>query len=108
MSEEFETETTYSPFWPLLILVAGLLLWSGYQAYEGYVEKSNLTADFENAAPTIKAAQNVQSRLYAVAQDLIQTSAKDSNAAQIVKEANIQVKPDAGAASATPPADPAK
>jgi hypothetical protein len=108
MSDEFEVEPAYSPFWPMAILVAGLLIWSGYQAYQGFSEKSNLTTELDSAGPTIKAAENVQTRLYAVAQDLIQTSAKDANAAQIVKEANIQVKPGATNAAALTAPDSSK
>jgi hypothetical protein len=87
------TPAGFSSFWPLLILTAGLLLWSGYQAESAYVQSSVLSAEFKQAQPTIAAAQNVQSRLYAVAQDLIHSSAKDPYAAQIVKESNIRFHP---------------
>jgi Tfp pilus assembly protein PilE len=109
MSEEFETvettdEPSYSAFWPVLILVIGLLLWSGYQAYGAYVQSTNLTKALVAAQPTVQTAQNVQAKLYSVAQDLLQTSAKDNNAAQIVKENNIQINGPTNAADTAPDA----
>ncbi len=77
----------------MLVLVVGLLFWSGYLTYQAYSQKTALVNELAAAQPTISAAKNMQTKLYAVAQDLIQTSAKDSAAAQIVKEANIQIKP---------------
>ena len=96
MNAEYQTEEiaqpVYSPFWPLFILMAGLILWTGFQAFSALSQAAAFTSDFKQARPTIEAAQKAQSRLYALAQDLVQTSAKDSNAAQIVKEAGIQLK----------------
>jgi hypothetical protein len=104
-SEEIQpVEEQFSAFWPLLILVLGLFFWSGFQAYSTFRQCSNLNAQLEAAGPVAKQAQDAQSKLYALAEDLLQTSTKDANAAQIVKEANIQVRqpansePDAGAA----------
>ena len=85
-------EPVYSPFWPLLILVIGLVLWSGYQMTLTYAQASELSAEFKAAQPEITAAQNLRARLYSLAQDLVETAPKDPYAAQIVKEANIQVK----------------
>jgi hypothetical protein len=90
MSDESDNEV-YSSFWPLLIVAVALIGWLGYQAVESYNQKSALNTEFEAAVPTINKAQDAQSKLYAVAQDLIQVSAKDANAAEIVKEAQIQV-----------------
>jgi hypothetical protein len=108
MSDEYETsDEQFSAFWPLLILIIGLLLWSGFQAYSTFRQCSNFNAELENAGPTVKAAQEAQSKLYTLAQDLLQTGTKDANAAQIVKEANIQVRApaansDSGAGAAAP------
>ena len=95
-NEEDSSEEQFTAFWPLFILMAGLLLWSGFQAYSSYRQNATLNAELEAAAPTVKAAQEVQTKLYALAQDLLQTGTKDTYAAQIVKEANIQVKAPAG------------
>jgi hypothetical protein len=115
MSDEYENEVEvverrYSAFWPFLILLAGLFLWSGFQAFSTYRQCSTTSAQLTAAAPTAKQADDVRNKLYALAQDLLQTAAKDPYAAQIVKEANIQVRqpatnaPDAGAsAPAVPP-----
>ncbi len=95
------TEASYSPFWPVFILLAGLILWSGYEVVQAYSENSAFQAELKSGQPAIQAAQTAQSKLYALAQDLIETSAKDNNAAQIVKEANIQVRPNGGVADPT-------
>jgi hypothetical protein len=87
----------YSPFAPLCILLVALILWSGYQMALTYAQASELSAEFKAAQPEITAAQNLRSRLYSLAQDLIETGPKDPYAAQIVKEANIQVKPNPNA-----------
>jgi hypothetical protein len=109
MSEEYEIEeTSYTPFYPLLVLLIGLTLWSGYQLYSVASERGALKSQFESAIPTINAAQNAKTKLYSLAQDLIQTGAKDNYAAQIVKEANIQMKnPDGSAAAPAPAPAPA-
>jgi hypothetical protein len=88
----------YSSFGPVCILLIALILWSGYQMALTYAQASELSAEIKAAQPEITAAQNLRSRLYSLAQDLIETSAKDPYAAQIVKEANIQVKPNPNAA----------
>jgi hypothetical protein len=88
-----------SSFWPLVILAGGLLLWSGYQATSAYLQDTELNNEFQQAIPTLTAAQDARAKLYSMAQDLLQASPKDPAAAQIVKEANIQIKgPAAGAA----------
>jgi hypothetical protein len=105
MSDESDNEA-YSSFWPLLIVALALIGWFGYQAIQSYKQKSALNAEFEAGVPTITQAQTAQSKLYAVAQDLIQLGAKDANAAQIVKEAQIQVhKADDSSSSAASPGD---
>jgi hypothetical protein len=115
MSDEYSNEEDssterFTAFWPLLILIGGLLIWSGFQAYSAYRQNANLNAEIEAATPTLKAAQEVQTKLYALAQDLLQTGTKDTYAAQIVKEANIQVRapstnaPDASAPASSSPA----
>jgi predicted negative regulator of RcsB-dependent stress response len=115
MSDEYSNEEDssgerFTSFWPLFILIGGLLLWSAFQGYSSYRQNSNLNAEIEAAAPTVKAAQEAQTKLYALAQDLLQTGTKDTYAAQIIKEANIQVRapatnaPDASAPASSSPA----
>lgn len=113
MSDEYGNEENsssrkrFSAFWPLFILTVGLLFWSSFQAYSSYRQNANLNAQIEAATPVVKQAQEVQNKLYALAQDLLQASAKDTYAAQIVKEANIQVKaPAANAPDSGIPASP--
>jgi hypothetical protein len=97
MSEVYEEDhESYSPFWPLLVLIVGLLFWSGYQVYVAYIEKSNFDIELRNAGPAIAQAQKSEAQLFSLFQDLVQTSAKDANAAQIVKESHMQLKEPAG------------
>ena len=102
MSTETIPEARYSSFWPLAILAVGLLLWSGYQAFSAYSQNSQLNSDFDGAVPTMKAAQTAKDKLYAIAQDLVQTGTHDTYAQQIVREANIQVKANNSAPATAP------
>ncbi len=113
MSDEFEpsTENSFSPFWPLLILITGLFVWAAYQVYATNSQRIVFEKQFQSAVPTITEAQNVSTRYVALMKDLVETSAKDPAAAQIVKDAIaanlIHVQPNA-TNSAGAPAVPAK
>ena len=98
-------ELRYSSFWPQVIVMSALVIWSGYQCFIALSQSSALDAKVKQAAPLIEAARNAQSRLYALATDVNQTAAHDNYAAQIVKEFNIQLSPNAqrGAANSLPP-----
>jgi cytoskeletal protein RodZ len=89
MSEEYDNEssTTFSPFYPLLILLVGLILWSGYQVFMANSQRSANAAQIQAAMPSITQAQNVKDRYVSLMKDLIETASKDPQAAQIVKEA---------------------
>ena len=111
MSDEFDQtpDSTFSSFWPLFILVTGLLLWSGYQVYATNSQRVVFDKQFQAAVPTITEAQNVSTRYVALMKDLVETSAKDPAAADIVKAAIqaglIHVQPNnTNSAAATPPA----
>jgi hypothetical protein len=116
MSDEFDqdTEHTYSSFWPLFIVVVGLFLWSGYQVYATNSQRVVYDKQFEAAVPTITQAQNLSTRYVSLMKDLVETSAKDPAAAQIVKDAIaaglIHVQQPAGGtnSAATPAAPPAQ
>lgn len=119
MSEEYEHETIetvettdevhYSPFVPLLILVIGILIWVGYQDYAQNSQRALYNQQFTAAVPTINAAQGVGTKYVALMKDLLQTSAKNQYAAQIVKDAIqagwIRVNPN-GTNTTTTPAAP--
>jgi len=108
MSDEFDQnpENNFSPFWPLLILITGLFLWSAYQVYATNSQRTVYDKQFQAALPTINEAQNVSTRYVALMKDLVETSAKDQAAAQIVKDAIaanlIHVQPNATNSAATP------
>jgi len=96
MSDE-QNSVRYSSFWPQFILMAGLLIWSSYQLYAVNSQRMAINKQYDSLASVVGPAQVAQKRLYALAQDLIQISAKDTYAAQIVKEANIRMTPTPGA-----------
>ena len=111
MSEDFEPSSNenFSSFWPLLIVLIGLLIWSGYQVYATNSQRRVYDQQFQSAMPTIQEAQNVSTRYVALMKDLVETSQKNPAAAQIVKDAIaanlIHVQPNAtNAPTATAPA----
>jgi hypothetical protein len=118
MSDEFDhnPENNYSIFWPLLILVSGLFLWSAYQVYATNTQRSVYDKQFQASIPTITKAQEVSTRYVTLMKDLVETAqkeGKDSVAAKIVNDAIkanlIQVQPNATNAPGTPAAPtPAK
>jgi len=96
MSDDFDpsSENSFSSFWPLLILVCGLLIWAGYENYS--TNKMRIAAEqreaqyeqqLQSAIPTINEAQNIGNRYVALMKDLVQTAQKDPAAAAIVKDA---------------------
>jgi hypothetical protein len=90
MSEEYEveTESTFSPFWPLLILVVGLNLWLGYQVLIVGLQQHQLNEQFfaPSTQQTLQASKNWQDRYGAILKDL-NDNAKDPAAASILKDA---------------------
>ena len=114
MSEEYDdSNISYSTFWPLLILVCAMLIWAGYQDFAQNSQRSLYHEQFQGAIPAINAAQGVQTRYVALMKDLLQTSAKDPYANQIVKEATqaglIRINPSpAGTNGTTAPAAPSE
>jgi hypothetical protein len=115
MSDEFEqsSETNYSSFWPLLILVCGLFVWFATQDYLLNNQRAAYAKQFQDQQflAVVAQADNVSTRYLALMKDLVETSAKDPAAAQIVKDAIaanlIHVQPNA-TNSAEAPAAPTK
>jgi hypothetical protein len=90
MSDEFSeshSEPHFSSFWPLCIVLTGLLIWSGYQVYATNSQRSLYSKQFNTALPTITEAQNVGTRYVQLMKDLVETAQKDPAAAAIVKDA---------------------
>jgi len=94
MSDEYDPipDNSYSPFWPLLIIVTGLLIWFAVQDYELNGQRSAYNKQFEDKQfqATIAEAQNIETRYVALMKDLVQTAqkeGKDSVAAKIVNDA---------------------
>lgn len=91
MSEEFDpstgSETTFTAFIPLAILLSGFIIWFGFQDYELNVQRSALNRQFNASLPTISEAQQINARYVALMKDLVQTAASDDNAKAIVNDA---------------------
>jgi hypothetical protein len=109
MSDELEhlpSENNLSTFWPLLILVAGFLIWFGVQDFELNNQRSNLQKQLDAAQPTINEAHNIREHYVNLMKDVLQTAQKDSVAAQIVKDAIaagwIHVQPPAAGTAPVP------
>lgn len=78
MTEDYANESkSYSSFWPLLILMVGLVSWIGYQAYMANAQRSYCVAQLEAAKPTLDAAKSWQLRYGTLLDDLRQTASKD-------------------------------
>jgi predicted negative regulator of RcsB-dependent stress response len=106
MSDEYDSSSVdsnnvyYSPFWPLAIVLAGFIIWLGYQIFTLNQQRSYANSQVEALTPTVQQAQMAQNRLISLLRDLAQTSSKDQYAAQILKEAV-----DAGLLHVTPNAN---
>ncbi|MCE0482789.1 MAG: hypothetical protein LV479_00960 [Methylacidiphilales bacterium] len=80
-------EPSYSAFWPLLILISGFLLWSGYQVWVANSQRSILAQQLDKSMPTIKAAEEWHERYNTLIKDLEETGSKDPAAAPLAKAA---------------------
>ncbi len=76
----------YSSFWPQFILMIGLFIWCSYQLYAINSQRLAINQQYKALEPAVVPSQEAQAKLRAIVQDLIQTSSKDANAAQILKE----------------------
>jgi hypothetical protein len=113
MSEEYDSDSessSYSIFWPALILLIGLVGWSGYHVWAQNQQRTVFHDQFMAAMPSINQAKVVQDRYVALMKDLIQTAGKDQYAAGIVKDAEaagmLRVQPAADTNSTSTPAAP--
>ncbi len=95
-SQETVLVPAYTAFWPSLILMVALILWTGYQAFSNYRQEANLNDVLGKSAQAISASQKVDERLVALVQDLVQTSAHDASAAQIVRDDHIPTNTGSG------------
>ena len=115
MSDDFvpTSENHYSSFWPLLILVIGLLVWFALQDYALNSQRVAYNAQFQDKQlqATFNESRSISARYVALMKDLVATSQKDPAAAQIVKDAMtaglIHIQPNS-TNSTTTPAEPAK
>ena len=79
-------DTKYSSFWPMVILMGGLIAWCGYQLFEINKQRMAYNAQYDAMAQYIAPSQKAEAELRSIVEDLIQTSNKDQYAAQILKE----------------------
>jgi hypothetical protein len=80
---------SYSPFWPLQILVVYLIAWVGYHVFTLNEDRLAVERQIQQVTPQAETAWNAQKRLLSLAQDIDNIAPKDAAAAQIVKEFNI-------------------
>jgi hypothetical protein len=117
MSDDFDhgSEPTFTSFIPLTILLAGFIIWFGFQDYELNAQRSGLNKEFQAAVPTIGEAQQINQRYVALMKDLVTTAQKDDAAKAIVNDAikagliHVQQNPtNSDAAPAAPAPDSSK
>lgn len=89
MSEDFDNsaEGHFSAFIPLTIVLAGFILWIGFQDYALNSQRVEYDKQITAAMPTYNQAVVYANRYKGLLKELIEVSAKDQAAAAIVKEA---------------------
>jgi hypothetical protein len=92
----------YSPFLPLQLMVIILGVWIIYQVYMLNLQRVYTEAQIQQATPQAESAMAAKKRLLDLAQDVGQLSARDANAAQIVKEFDIRLQMPSSSAPASP------
>ena len=105
MSDD-QNERSYSAFWPVLILLTAFAISYFYQLYEVISQRGMIDRQYEQLAPSLPKAQAAQDRLVALMKDVVATSARDPNAALIVREAKqagiIRERPAPASTNAAP------
>jgi len=100
------SERSYSAFWPVLILLAAFAISYFYQLFEVISQRSMVDRQYAQLAPDVSKAQAAQDRLVALMKDVVATSAKDPNAALVVREAKqagiIRERPPTASTNAAP------
>jgi peptidoglycan hydrolase CwlO-like protein len=87
MSEEYDSSNVYySPFWPLAILLAGFIIWLGYQVFFLNEQRNTYNAQFSQAQPLLEQAQAAQLRLKNLMAALLKASQTNANAKAIIKQ----------------------
>jgi hypothetical protein len=88
MSDDFDQshETQFSSFVPLLIILLGLLAWFSVQDFELGRQSSATQKQINEVMPRLAEDQQIFDLYVALMKDLAETSKKDADAAQIVRE----------------------
>ncbi len=105
MSEEFNivTPPRYSSFFPLVIFFIGYLTWSLFQTYQLNTTRVALASQEIASQNLVKNSEEAQNKLVAMGQDLVQLSATDPAAAQVVNDFQIRATaPAAGSKTPSP------
>jgi hypothetical protein len=77
-------------FWPILILIIGSVVSTGYQIIVLQDQLNSVTQTVGQMTEKVKQAQYEKAKLYKLAADVLQVSATDPSAKQIVTEYKIQ------------------
>ncbi|MGF1678849.1 MAG: hypothetical protein ACFCUX_06620 [Candidatus Methylacidiphilales bacterium] len=79
-----------SPFIPLLLVNVALLLILSWQLWSAWSARSNLRTQFEQRKDVVRQSEQVQGNVQNIINALIDLSATDSDAKQIVDKYNIR------------------
>jgi hypothetical protein len=88
-------------FWPILILIVGSIAFNGYQIVAMQAQLDSITQAVVQMDSKVKQAAYEKNKLYKLASDILQLSATDPAAKQIVTDFKIQQN---SPSSATAPA----
>jgi hypothetical protein len=89
-------------FWPVLILIIGMFVSTGYQIMAMQEQLASLNQALVQMEPKVKQAQYEKAKLYKLASDILQLAATDPGAKQIAADYKIEQRAAAPDASQTP------
>jgi len=94
-------------FWPILILILGISISAGYQIMVMQDQLNSLTQAVDQMDAKVKRAQYEKTKLYSLANDVLQLAATDPNARQIAVDFKIQQTPPPPTTESSPTNSPA-
>lgn len=96
-----DSDQSYSPFWAILALIIGLILFESVQVFGLYSQASTDNKIINNASPQLNASVGAHNKLISLAQDVYNLAQKgDPGAAELVNK--FQIRPNATGTNGAP------
>jgi hypothetical protein len=89
---------TYSPFWPILILLLGFISVQTVYLKSAWSQREQLKTSATEMKAVVSQAATVEKTLESVGRDLNDLAGKNAEAAKIVQEFQIRIQPSSTAA----------